>query len=235
VKKSLTLFLILVFVLSMAGIPAQAKKAGEIKDGVYTDNDYGFSFTIPNGWSDNVKKSKYALRLSMEQTSAVPPRHFQGDLRDYMQIPDIKVIVDTTSLNPDEFIDMLLNPDFKSKQKKGLMKYFKIIDKPHDILKRSQLTFAGAPAVMVEARQAYSMEVSKRGSGASDRGSDLAEVVNDYKSGAIFCTVRDGRVYAFHLICEYQTGGPLMKLFNEMINSIKFEEKEEAKTEEKSG
>jgi hypothetical protein len=226
-RRHLSRVLILVFVLSLVSLPVQAKKAGIIEDNVYTDNDYGFSFTVPNGWSDNIKKSKYALRVSLEQTSAVPPRHFQGDKRDYMQIPDIKVIVDTTSLSPEEFIDMLLNSEFKSKQKKALLKYLKLISKPHEIQKRSKVTFAGQPSTVLEARQAYSMEVSSR-------GSDRADVVNDYKTGSIFCTVRDGKVYIFHLICEYQTGGPIMKLFSEMISGIKFDVQEEAAVEEKT-
>ena len=215
-RRKLTLALLVVFVISLIGIPAQAKKAGEINDDVYTDTEYNFSFSIPAGWSTNVGKAGKVLRVNLDQTSAVPPRHFQGDLRDYMQIPTIKVVVDTTSLTVEKFIDYLLDPEVKTKQKKGLMKYLPLISKDHEILKRSNVTFAGTKATMLEARQAYSMEVSAR-------GSDRADVVNDYKYGSIFFTVRDGRVYIFHMICEYQTSGPLIDIFNTMVSSLKFE------------
>jgi hypothetical protein len=215
VKKNLTCFLVLVFVFSIMAVPVWAAKAGEIKDDIYTDNEYGFSFAIPAGWSANVKKAKYVLRVALDQKSPTPPRQFQGDLRDYMQIPAIKVLVDTTSLTVDQFVDSLLDPDFKSKQKKGLLKSLDLISKPYDIQKKGPLTFQGAKAYMIEARQSYSMEVSSS-------GSDRADVINDYKSGAIFLTVREGRVYIFHFICEYQTSEPIFKIFNGLINSLNF-------------
>lgn len=226
-KRKLTFVLMMVLALSLMGIPLQAKKAGEINEDVYTDAEYNFSFNVPAGWSSKIGKSGKVLRVNLDQTSAVPPRHFQGDLRDYMQIPTIKVLVDTTSLSVDEFIDNLLDSEFKSKQKKGLMKYLTLISKIHEVQKRSKVTFADAKATVLEARQSYSMEVSRR-------GSDKAEVLNDYKYGSIFFTVRDGKVYIIHMICEYQTSGPLINIFNAMLNSLKFNGAAEA-TEESSG
>jgi hypothetical protein len=215
VKKNLTCFLVLVFVFSIMAVPVWAGKAGEVKGDVYTDNEYGFSFTIPAGWSANVKKDKYVLRVALDQKSPTPPRQFQGDLRDYMQIPAIKVLVDTTSLTVDQFVDSLLDKDFKSKQKKGLLKSLDLISKPYDLQKKSPLTVDGAKAIMVEARQSYSMEVSSR-------GSDRADVINDYKSGAMFFTVREGKIYIFHFICEFQTSEPIFKIFDGLINGLKF-------------
>jgi len=215
VKRKLTLALTLVLIFSLMAIPVQAKKAGEVNENVYTDVEYNFSFDIPAGWSAKVSNAGKVLRVNLDQTSAVPPRHFQGDLRDYMQIPTIKILVDTTSLSAGDFIDKLLDPEFKSKQKKGLMKYLTLIGKEHEIQKRSQITFADTKATMLEVRQSYSMEVSAR-------GSDKADVINDYKYGSIFFTVRNGQVYIFHMICEYQTSGPLINIFNAMIGSVKF-------------
>lgn len=215
-KRNICLVVALGFVLSLIGSPVLAKKAGEIKDGVYIDSDYNFSFKVPVGWAGKVKNAKYAQRIALAQTSPVPPRHFSdSDLRDYMQIPSISVIVDTTSLEVGAFVDGLLDAEFDSKQKKGLMKLLKLIAKPHDIMKRREITFADKNAVLVEARQAYSMEVSRM-------GSDRASVVNDYKYGAIFFTVREGNVYIVHMICEYQTSNSIMEMFNGMLNSLQF-------------
>ncbi len=224
-KRQVCIALAFLFMFSLITVPVQAKKAGEVKDKVYTDFTYAFSFSIPGKWSVQVKKSKSPLRLSMEERSPVPPQQFQGELRDYMQIPMIKVLADTTSLTCDQFVKNMLDDEFKSKQKKFFMKSLNLISKPHDILKQSDMTFAGSKAIMIEARQPYSMEVSKRGGDdASDRGSDRADVINDNKSGAIFLTVRDGHVIIFHMICEYKTSLPLMGVFNNLVKSLKFNE-----------
>ncbi len=140
---------------------------------------------------------------------------FQGDLRDYMQIPTMAVIVDTTSEGVDKFIDNLLDNNYKSKQKKGLLKYLDLIAKPHEVLKRKDVTFQDQKATIVEVRQAYSMEVS-------ERGSDRASVVNDFKTGSMFFTVRGGRILVIHIICEYQTSSAVMQAFETTLNSLKF-------------
>jgi hypothetical protein len=200
-----------------------AKKAGEVKDDVYHDNKHSLSFGIPSGWSTNIKSDKHVVRLTMDQKSPVPPFHFRGELQDYMQIPTMVVIVDTTSFGVDEFIDSLMSPTYETKQLEYFLKYLKILSRPHEILKRNQITFKDETAVIVEARQAYEMTVS-------ERGSDRASVVNDFKYGSIFFTVRDGYVYIIHMICEYETSAPILKMFNSLVNSLAFGVDEGAET-----
>jgi hypothetical protein len=226
VKRFVQITITIVFLLSVIGIPALAKKAGEIKDGVYRDDSYGFSITIPETWSANIKKSKSVIRLTMDEKSPVPPFHFQGDLRDYMQIPTMVLIVDTTSFDVGTFVDSLLASGYDSKQKKYFMKYLKIVSRPHEIIKRREVTIEGETAVILEARQAYEMEVSQR-------GSDRASVVNDYKYGSIFFTVRDGHVYILHMICEYQTSATILEVYNLVLGSLKFGPGPEAEAETK--
>lgn len=220
-KRYVVIVLAVVFLFSLVSIPVYAKKAGEILEDVYTDNTYDFSFKVPTGWGAKMKKDKSALRVTLTQKSPVPPYHFQGELRDYMQIPTIRVLVDTTSKGVDEFVDELLNSEFESKQKKNMMKLLNLISKSHEIQKRRTLTVGGNRAVVVEARQAYTMEVSVE-------RSDRAEVVQDFKSGAIFFTVRDGNIIVFHVICEYQTSGPIVSfsdkgsVFQSILESLSF-------------
>jgi hypothetical protein len=224
VKRFVYVAVTVCFVVTLWAVPGFTKQAGEIKDGVYTDKDYQFSLKIPVGWSAKVKEAKSALRLSMDQTSAVPPEHLTGDLRDYMQIPTVVVIVDTTSLTVGQFIDNLLSPKFESKQKDGMLRLLKLISRPHEVLKRSEITFENAPATMIEARQPYEMEVSGRGAelDADSLDSDRANVINDHKYGSMFFTVRDGHIYAIHLICEYKTSSSIVEIYNAMIGSLKF-------------
>lgn len=218
-----------VLLIACIGAPVQAKKAGEVKDNVYLDNEYNFSFKVPEGWSTSIKSSKYALRLTMDQKSPVPPYQFQGSLRDYMQIPIMAVIVDTTSMDANEFVDSLLSPSFESKQKKFMDKYLKIVSRPYEMVKRQEITFQGHLAVLMEARQPYEITVAQQ-------GSDKADVVNDNKYGTIFVTVRDGHVYMISMICEYRTSQPILDMYNKMIDSLKFGTDEETgKESEKKG
>lgn len=218
-----------VLFIACIGAPVQAKKAGEVKDSVYQDGTYNFSFTVPDGWSTSVKSSKYALRLTMDQKSPVPPYQFRGNLRDYMQIPTMAVIVDTTSLGANEFVDSLLSSTFESKQKKFMDKYLKIFSRPYELVKRQEVTFQGKLSVMMEARQAYEITVAQQ-------GSDKADVVNDNKYGTVFVTVRDGDVYLITMICEYRTSQQIVDMYNRMISSLKFgSEQQSGKESEKEG
>lgn len=223
-RKCVCLAVVITVFISLSGIPAFGKKAGDVKDDVYYDNQHDFSFDVPTGWSTNIKSDKQVVRLTMDQKSPVPPYHFRGELQDYMQIPTMVVIADTTSFTVEQFIDSLLSPSYETKQTSYFMKYLKIISRPHEVLKRNQITFQDETAVMFEVRQPYEMTVSQR-------GSDRATVVNDFKYGSIFVTVRDGHVFIIHMICEYETSAPIVKMFNTVINSLKFGAEEEAETE----
>jgi len=225
VKKSICIAVAIAISVSLIGVPAQAKKAGELKDGVYRDNKHDFSFTVPNGWSANIKKDKQVVRLTMEQKAPVPPYHFRGELRDYMQIPFMVVIADTTSFSVEQFVDSLLSPSYETKQMDYFLKYLKIISRPHEIMRRNQVTFQDQTAIMLEARQPYEMEVSKRDEDLP--GSDRADVVNDYKYGSMFLTVRDGHIFIIHMICEYGTSEPILQMFNSLIGSLTFGAAEE--------
>ena len=214
-KRSIALVTFASMFCALAAGTALAEKAGVVENDVYTDTEYRFSFTVPTGWSAKIKDAKQVLRVALMQTSPVPPSHFQGELRDYMQIPTMVVIVDTTSIGVDQFIDNLLDNNYKSKQKKGLLRYLDLIAKPHEILKRKDATFQGQKTTVVEVRQPYSMEVS-------ERGSDRASIVNDFRTGSMFFTVRDGKMLVIHIICEYQTSSAVMQAFETTLNSLKF-------------
>lgn len=215
-KRLFCLSLMAIFILSITGLPVYAKKAGTIKDNLFTDANHGFSFEIPGGWSAKVsKKGKMPLRAVVLQKSYPVPRALQG-FEDYAATPTITVMVDTTSLKPSDFIAYLRDSKSKSKQKKYMLGKLKIISRLHDVMNKKKLTFAKAKAYMEVYKQVYELEVAVG-------GSDRAEVINDYYSGAIFCTVRDGKAYIFHFICEREFYAPNEQIFMGMINSIKFE------------
>jgi hypothetical protein len=219
--------LTIAFVVSLTGVSAYAKKAGEVKDDIYFDSKFDISFKLPEGWSNKVKRDKSVLRLTVTQTSPVPPRHFQGNKQDYMQIPSINLFVDTTSLTVDEFVEGLQDSESKSKQFKYLRGKIKIISRPFEVFSQKSITFRGQKTSIMTFRQAYMMEVATG-------GSDRADVINDYKSGSLFCTVRDGHVFIIDMVCEYQTSKPLFDVFNALVETISFGDRnvEDAEDEE---
>lgn len=217
-KKSLYITLAIVLAVFVISAPVVAKKAGKVKDDVYTDNNYKFSFKIPTGWSTKISKSKKPDRIILTQKSYAVPQQFQGGAKgDYAQIPTIIVIADTTSLKVDEFVDSLLDDKFKSDQKKYFMRKLKLISKSYEIMKRREITVAGAKSIQIEARQQYTIEIPQA-------GSDKADVVTDFKGGAIFFTVRDGRIFIIYMIYEWYYNKPNLDLFyKRLIPGLKFE------------
>ncbi len=217
-KKSLYIALAIVLAIFVISAPAMAKKAGEVKDDVYTDHDYKFSFKIPPGWSAKISKSKKPDRIVLTQKSYAVPQQFQGGVKeDYAQIPTVIVIADTTSLKVGEFVDSLLNDKFKSDQKKYFMRKMKLISRSHEIMKRREITVAGAKSIQLEARQQYTIEIPQE-------GSDKADVVTDFKGGAMFFTVRDGRIFIIYTIYEWYYNTLNLDLFyKRLIPGLKFE------------
>jgi len=199
----------------VAAAPVFAAKAGDIKDNVYTDTDYKFSFKVPDGWGADVKSSKSPIRITMTQNSAPVPQQFQNGGEDYAQIPTFTVLVDTTSVTADQFMKNLTDPKFKSEQKKFFMQKLTIISKPFDVQNEKSINIAGASAKSVQYKQRYTVEVN-------ERGSDKSNVVTDYKGGGIFVVVKDGKVYVFHMIYEYQYNSQYLGLFDAVTASLKF-------------
>jgi hypothetical protein len=199
----------------MIAAPVLAKKAGEVKDDVYTDGTYKFSVKVPTGWSPTIKDDRSPLRLVMTQKSYPAPPQFQAN-RDYTQIPTISILVDTTSLTVDQFVDSLLDSKCKTKQKQFFVKNMPLIAKVHEVLKRSNVTIGDVKALALDIRQAYTVEVAQA-------GSDMATVVQDYKSGKIFAAVRNGKIYIIHGICEYKLNSSYDEFFNGVFTSLKFE------------
>jgi hypothetical protein len=214
-KKAICLTSMCLFLITVIATPILAKKAGEIKDDIYTDAQYKFNLKIPAGWASTVKDEKSALRFVLTHKSYAVPQQFQGN-PEYAQIPTINILVDTTSLSVDQFIDSLLEGKTKSKQKTFFLKYMPLIAKTHDVLKRSPVTVGDAKWVAMEVRQAYTVEVAQA-------GSDVADVVQDYKSGQIYLTVKNGYVFVIHGICEYKLNSTYKGIFDGFFSTWKFE------------
>lgn len=216
--KKIGYIVLALFIVSLIYSPVLAgKKAGKITDSVFTDAKYNYSIVVPGGWGTKISSAKKPLRLVMSQKSYPFPRQFQGGGKeDYAQIPMIHVMADTTSLTVGQFVDSLLNPKFKSKQKKFFLKSLKLISKSHEVLRRKEVTVKNAKAITIQVRQQYSMEVS------AGRDTDRADVVVEYTSGSMFVTVRKGNVIIVHMINEWQFHSNYLALFGNIIAGLNF-------------
>lgn len=227
-KRNLCIVLAITSVLCFVSVAAVAKSAGEIKDNVYSDSECGFSFSIPDGWSTKIGSGgKQPVRIVLTQKSYSIPPNFQGN-EGYVTIPTITAMVDTTSLTPDKFIEYLMDSKTKTKQKSFMLEKLKIISRPYDVEKMKKMTLANADAAMLVAKQQYSAEIvaSRSVKGAADevdRSSDRAEVITGYYGGAIFCTVRNGKAYIFHMMCDRAFYAANEQVFLSVIGSLKIE------------
>ena len=216
-NKFITSVLIMLFATVLLGSPLFAgKKAGEVTEGVFTDNDYGYSFKIPEGWSESVKKSQSAIRIVAHQKDYPVPRDYIGGNEDYAQIPTMVILADTSSLNSKVFTDSLFSDSFSSKQKKFFLKNMRLLNGSFEVLSRKEYTFRDQLAVLVEIRKQYSREIQ------SESGSDKADIVNDYIGGALFITVRGGKVFALEMEYEYQFHGTYKQILDMLLASLKF-------------
>jgi len=216
-RKIITPFLISVFLLLLLVSPLMAaKKAGEITEGVFTDNDFNYSFKVPESWSDNIRKSTSPLRINLHQKDYPVPRDYIGGNEDYAQVPTMVIFVDTTSLSAKAFTDSLLSESFSSKQKKFFLKNMRLFGRYYEVLKRREYTFQDNLAVLLDARQQYSREIQ------SSSGSDKADIVNDYVGGGLFITVRDGIVFILEMEYEYQFHGTYQEVRNFLLETLKF-------------
>ncbi len=219
-RKFIGISLTIIFAFAVLSNPIMAKKIGKIEEGVFTDNDHKFSMAIPDGWSSKIgSKSKIPLRLTLMEKSPTFPRQFLGGKEDYAQIPTIKVFVDACTTTVDKFIENLLDSKFKSDQKKYFLKHLKIISRNYEILKSGDMTFHANKAKILEVRQAYTLQIA-------ERGSNRAIPINDFYSASILFTVRDGKIFAMYIVSEYKTFADYGSIWQDMINSLKFEEAE---------
>jgi len=177
-------------------------KAGKITDGVYVDAKYNFQLTMLEGWDVSVQKDENNVRLSFKQKDYGIPGHFIN-APDYTKIPRIVVYVDTATPGVHPFLDSLLAEEFKSDQKKAILKEFDILqysdisDGPVITKGRSRLELGGESGVLWRGQAKYKQNVAYSASSAGGR------TVRGSYGGAIVLVKRDNHLYMFHIVCEW--------------------------------
>lgn len=216
-RKILVIVLSLLFVVNIAEArPKRAPKAGEIKDGVYTDNSYGFSITVPEEWDSSIKKDDSNIRLVMVKKEYEIPMQFQH-APNYTTIPKIMIIADTSSLDVRVFVDSILSDEFKTDQKKDIMAETKILFGDFVQRQRTMMEIGGQEGVYLSGNQQYTIQVARQGS-QSDKG----DVVTDYYGGAVYFA-RDpetNHLFVINFICEDRYYSFLERQFQDIIKTF---------------
>lgn len=222
-KKLLAVCLALLFVVNIAdGRPPRAKKAGELDDGVYKDNSYGFQISIPEGWDGSVKKDDSYVRLVISKKEYGIPMQFQHAPA-YTQVPKITVIADTTSWPLVMFVDSIMSSEHSSDQKKSILVETPILFGDFQQKRKGKMVVGDVEGMMVTGRQQYTIQVQRAGS-QSDKG----DVVTDYKGGSVFFARNplDNTLIVINFICEDRYFEHLQDEVVGILNSFKFTEGE---------
>ena len=113
--------------LAPAVFAAKKVKAGALVKQQFSDTAMGYSLTFPEEWKVSVKGNSEAYRVVAQQKDFdVPPKYTHAP--DYTTIPQIKIWVDTTTLDVRAFLDSLKSTSFRSPQKDAMFQEFDLFD-----------------------------------------------------------------------------------------------------------
>lgn len=223
-KRLIGLLLVVLTVMPSSEAARKKPPAGTVEEGVYKDSKYGFELKLNDNWKAIVGKEEENVRLALVQRNyGIPPRY--ANAVDYTVIPRIALYADTSSLGATAFLDSVLSPTYKSKQKKDISREFEFLSQ-NGIVPRNKkfLQIDGETAVVWEGAVRYTKDISAS-------ASSLAGVrISGGYSGVIVATRHGKTVVMFHLMCESDFFEDVLRQSMEMINSLKWE-KAAAKSE----
>jgi len=226
----------LVLVLFVPSLQARKKKeeAGKVKDLVYTDKKYDFSFSINKGWNYNIQANKENFRVVLTQKNYETP-HDYTDTPEYTKVPRIVVYADTSSISALVFLDSLVSGTYSSEQKKEILREFEILNEQaveegteRDktvTRKRRTITIDELSAALWEGKANYRKYVSTSISAIGGR-----RVYGAYGGGVVVAK-KDNTIVLFHVISEWDYFANIMRDALTMITTLNWggEEKEENK------
>ena len=233
-KKLILACLVLALFVPSLQARKKEKKAGKVKDLVYTDKKYDFSFSINKGWKSAVQLDKENFRVVLTQRSYETP-HDYLNAPEYTKVPRIVVYADTSSISTLVFLDSLVSGTYSSDQKKEILKEFEIIDEQaieegteRDktvTRKRRTITIDELPAALWEGKANYRKYVSTSVSAIGGK-----RVYGAY-GGGIVVAKKDNTIVLFHVISEWDYFANIMQDALTMITTLNWggEEKEEKK------
>ena len=226
-KKYLISFLTLTLTCSVAFGGRQKDLSGAVKDNLFEDKKYSYSLTLNDNWKYTLQKNEDNFRLLLIQRNYDIPQAYVN-APDYTQIPRLVLWSDTTSMHPFAFLDSLVSSNWKSEQKKELMKELEILNvvpasgmrrEPATPRGRKPVDIGGEQGIMWQAKSTYVKEIE------TSAGALAGTRVNGAYGGAIVAVKHNDRIYVFHLITEWDFFEGILKDALGIIGSMKFGDK----------
>lgn len=211
-----------ILVLGM-GLTAQAKKekVGVLNKGVFTDNRFGFSITMPKEWRDGGLRDEYSPeRISFLYKRTRVPARLRDNPEEALR-PIVMVFADSNTLPTAAFVDSLrsgLTKDsFRDKILNKSVFFQRGAPNPAEQLRVQNVKIGGRDAVQYQMRREYAVQVQPE-------GRSVPELVREFRSGWVYLIPLEGALVYMELVCERQFENELQPEFEAFINSVTFDQ-----------
>ncbi|MBI5267870.1 MAG: hypothetical protein HY851_11625 [candidate division Zixibacteria bacterium] len=219
--------LIALVLLAMLAVTADAgrkkEKSGVVTEHTFTDSKYGFQMTADDNWGIKTSGPEASVRVIFVQKKfEVPPDYLATP--DYTKVPRIVTYIDTTTLGAYAFVDSLISPTYKSKQKSEILKEFELLaERELNARARQPFTLGNDKGVRWDGRAPYLKEVELGGSRTGGKR------VRSAYLGSILAIKRGNLIVVFHIMTEEMFFQTVMTEALKIVGSIKWPEEAPAK------
>lgn len=195
-KRFFTFAVATLVAVSAAEAGRKREKSGKVEGQTFTDGAHGFALTAGGNWTVKTMDAEGNFRVSFAQKKFEIPPDYLG-APDYTKVPRLIVWVDTTTAGAFAFLDSLISPTYKSKQKSDILKEFEILTEPKVLPKGRQPFAVGSDkGARWDGRAEYMKEVQMSASDVTGKR------VKSAYMGSIYVLKHGDKVLVFHLICE---------------------------------
>jgi hypothetical protein len=149
---------------------------------------------------------------------------------------------DSTALTPTQFFEFLQTDTGKSQFKEEIIRKSIFLDRGttyhFEIINQLPKQILGQPALKLEMRMKYDAEAPMMGGRETDVGRSTSSkefnLVRDFRMGYVYLVPFEGWLMYVEIFCENQFFDSLKPVFDQVIDSLKFEVPAEA-AEKKEG
>jgi len=224
-SRKLAVFAVLATLLIGAGGTwAKKIKTGQVKENVFTDTRYGFTFEKNDAWKFKTPKEKpdepQLFRFELQKTSFQLPKERQFAPESWTAAYG-GFFIDTTSLNLEQFKTLLTTENRKHKQKKKLAKYAEIIRDGIFVAEKRYTLGNLGEGHRLTFKEEYDAQIV-------DIKGDY-NIITDFLMGEVYFTVKAGKVYGFFFTVERAEYRIVKSEIERMLTTLKFPDREKNK------
>lgn len=217
-RKAIFLMCVVLLAAGSADARRKAPAAGYVKDGVFYDAKYKYSFTVNSNWSDRIRKNEEDYRIVLVQKNYGIPPHYQN-AEVYTRVPRIVVYMAETTMRPGQFVDSLVSPTWNTDLRNDIRREFDFLHESDILPKgRSRLEIGKNLADVWQAEAKYAKNVTTSASALGGKR------VNSSYGGTIVAVKNGDHMLVFQVMAEKEFFDQVLGEAMEMIRSLKWEE-----------